>query len=72
MNTFGYEIVVSHPQPTPMLLMLSVHYSRVSQSIPNYLITTPAVPVTQYHDHSATGAPTLWHRLDKSGSRRIG
>jgi len=48
----GYEIVMTHPQPTPMLLMLSVHYSRVSHIlIPDYLITTPAVPVTQYHDH---------------------
>jgi transglutaminase-like putative cysteine protease len=47
----GYEIVVSHPQPTPMLAHLSIHYSRAAHIlIPDYLITNPAVPIAQYRD----------------------
>jgi len=47
----GYEITFTHPQPTPMLAMLNIHYSRASHIlIPDYLITNPAIPVTQYRD----------------------
>lgn len=47
----GYEIVVSHPQPTPMLAHLSIHASRVSDIITPDLITLdPPIPVRQYHD----------------------
>lgn len=47
----GYELVYDCPQPTPMLLMLNVHYTRVSNLItPDYLITTPSLPVTGYRD----------------------
>lgn len=47
----GYKIVVFHPQPTPMLAMLNVHYSRVSHLIePDYLIVKPGVLVRQYRD----------------------
>jgi transglutaminase-like putative cysteine protease len=47
----GYEIVVSHPQPTPMLAHISIHYSRAGDIlIPDYLITSPAVPVSQHRD----------------------
>jgi len=47
----GYEIIFTHPQPTPMLAMLNIHYSRASHIlVPDYLITTPAVAVTQYRD----------------------
>jgi len=35
----GYERVYDCPQPTPMLLTLSVHYTRVSDLvIPDYLV----------------------------------
>ena len=47
----GYEIKYYHPQPTPMLLMLNIHYSRASDIlVPDYLITIPSIPVTQYRD----------------------
>ena len=39
------------PQPTPMTLRLNVHYSRVSDlEWPDYLLTTPAVPVDGFRD----------------------
>jgi transglutaminase-like putative cysteine protease len=47
----GYEIHYDLPQPTPMILTLNVHYSRVSQLVrPDHLMTTPAVPTTGYRD----------------------
>ena len=48
----GYELIYDCPQPTPMILTLSVHYTRVSDIItPDYLITDPPVPVTAYRDN---------------------
>jgi len=37
--------------PTPMVLVLSIHYSRASDIvIPDHLVTSPSVPVTAYRD----------------------
>jgi len=48
----GYEIIYDCPQPTPMILTLNVHYTRVSDLIiPDHLITDPPVPLTAYHDN---------------------
>ena len=47
----GYELIYDCPQPTPMILTLSVHYSRVSDIIiPDHLIADPSVPLTAYRD----------------------
>ncbi len=47
----GYELVYDCPQPTPMMLMLHVHPSRMPDLIvPDELRTSPAVPVTHYTD----------------------
>jgi transglutaminase-like putative cysteine protease len=47
----GYELVYSCPRPTPMIVTLNVHYSRVSDLIqPDTLILRPSVPVTAYRD----------------------
>lgn len=47
----GYEIVYTCPQPTPMILTLHVHASRVSDLVgPDHLTARPAVPITAYHD----------------------
>ena len=47
----GYELIYSFPQPTPMILALSIHYSRSSDLIiPDNLITDPSVPITGYRD----------------------
>src|SRR5688572_27880182 len=47
----GYELVYDCPQPTPMALMLNVHFTRVSDLVvPDHLITSPSVPITAYRD----------------------
>jgi transglutaminase-like putative cysteine protease len=47
----GYELVYEFPQPTPMILTLNVHHSRVSDLVrPDYLVTNPAVPLIAYRD----------------------
>jgi transglutaminase-like putative cysteine protease len=47
----GYELVYSFPQPTPVILVVNVHESRVADLVvPDQLITEPAIPVTSYRD----------------------
>ena len=47
----GYELAYNFPLPTPMILTVSIHYSRVSDLIiPDYLTTHPSVPITAYRD----------------------
>ncbi|MDX2021407.1 MAG: transglutaminase family protein [Deltaproteobacteria bacterium] len=69
----GYELVYQCPQPTPMILTLSVHYGRVSDVVyPDHLMTSPSVPVTAYRDGfgnwcSRIVAPAGRIRLTASG-----
>ncbi len=47
----GYDLVYRCPQPTPMIVTLSIHYSRASDIIqPDVLRLSPAVPVRSYRD----------------------
>jgi transglutaminase-like putative cysteine protease len=47
----GYELVYRCPQPTPMLVTLSIHYGRASDLIkPDLLLLNPSVPVRAYRD----------------------
>jgi transglutaminase-like putative cysteine protease len=47
----GYELVYQCPQPTPMVLMLHIHHSRVDDIVvPDQVVTAPAVPVSAYRD----------------------
>jgi len=47
----GYELVYDCPQPTPMVLMLNIHFTRVSDLIiPDHLIINPSIPITPYRD----------------------
>ena len=47
----GFEMEYQCPGPTPMILTLSIHYSRASDLVrPDHLVTSPAVPVTAYRD----------------------
>ncbi len=47
----GYEMAFDCPQPTPMILMLSIHYTRVSDLIvPDHIVTRPSIPITAYRD----------------------
>jgi transglutaminase-like putative cysteine protease len=47
----GYELLYDFQQPTPVLLVLSVHYSRVSDiARPDHIVITPSVPIGSYRD----------------------
>lgn len=47
----GFEMEYQCPAPTPMILALSIHYSRAPDLVrPDLLVTNPAVPVSSYRD----------------------
>lgn len=47
----GYELIYDCPQPTPMMLMLNIHYTRASDIVvADHLTTNPSVPITAYRD----------------------
>jgi transglutaminase-like putative cysteine protease len=47
----GYELSYLFPQPTPMILALNIHYTRVSDIVaPDHVIIGPSVPITAYRD----------------------
>ena len=47
----GYELTYECPQPTPMILTLNVHFSRVSDLIsPDHIVTSPPIPISGYLD----------------------
>jgi transglutaminase-like putative cysteine protease len=47
----GYELEYTCPQPTPMILALSIHYSRSSDLVrPDHMVTSPAVHIRAYRD----------------------
>ena len=47
----GCELRFEFPQTTPMIVTLNVHHSRVSElEHPDYLITSPSVPIEGYRD----------------------
>jgi transglutaminase-like putative cysteine protease len=47
----GYDLVYDCPQPTPMVLMLNIHHTRVSDIVvPDHLVTTPPLSIRGYHD----------------------
>jgi transglutaminase-like putative cysteine protease len=47
----GYELIYEFPKPTPMMLMLNVHYSRSPDIVvPDRITTTPALPLNAYRD----------------------
>ena len=47
----GYELQYEFPQPTPLILMLNVHFTRVSDlEIPDHIVLKPSVPISGYRD----------------------
>lgn len=47
----GYELLYDCPQPTPMILTLHIHSTRVSDVVvPDHLVTSPSIPITAYRD----------------------
>jgi transglutaminase-like putative cysteine protease len=47
----GYELIYDCPQPTPMMLMLTIHHTRASDIVvPDRMTAEPFVPMTPYRD----------------------
>ena len=47
----GYELTYDFPQPTPLIGMLNVHYTRAADlAAPDHILTTPSVPISGYRD----------------------
>jgi transglutaminase-like putative cysteine protease len=47
----GYELQYDFPNPTPIILMLNVHFTRVSDlSVPDHIHVSPSVPLAGYRD----------------------
>jgi transglutaminase-like putative cysteine protease len=47
----GYELIYECPRPTPMMLVLNVHYTRTSDLlVPDNVTTDPTVPIAFYRD----------------------
>lgn len=47
----GFELIYSFPQPTPVILVVSIHDSRASDLVmPDRLITEPPIPIREYRD----------------------
>ena len=47
----GYELNYEFPQPTPMIITLNVHYSRVSDLVvPDHMHCSPSVAISSYRD----------------------
>jgi transglutaminase-like putative cysteine protease len=47
----GYELIYDCPQPTPMILTVNIHYTRISDIVvPDHPVITPSIPITAYRD----------------------
>jgi transglutaminase-like putative cysteine protease len=47
----GYELQYEFPQPTPVILMLNIHFTRVSDlEMPDHIVISPSVPLSGYRD----------------------
>jgi len=47
----GFELGYEFPQPTPIILMLNVHFTRVSDlTMPDSIVISPSVEVSGYRD----------------------
>jgi transglutaminase-like putative cysteine protease len=47
----GYELLYAFPQPTPAILMLNIHFTRVAGlAAPDHILIKPVVPISGYRD----------------------
>jgi hypothetical protein len=47
----GYELIYECLQSIPMILMLNIHFTRVSDLvIADHIVTSPPTPITAYRD----------------------
>lgn len=47
----GYELDYEFPQPTPVVLMLNIHFTRVSDlARSDHIVVSPSTPISGYRD----------------------
>ena len=47
----GYELVYRFQQPTPIILVVNIHYTRAADMVvPDRLVAEPSLPITGYRD----------------------
>ena len=67
--SIGYELQYSFPQPTPLIMILNVHYTRVSDlERPDHIVVQPSVPISGYRDGFGNWCSRI---LAPSGAVRI-
>ena len=60
----GYELQYEFPQPTPLIGMLNIHYSRVADlAAPDHIVILPPVRYPATATGLAIGAVGFWPRL---------
>lgn len=48
----GYELEYEFPQPTPVIFMLNIHFTRVSNlETPDHAVISPSIPISGYRDN---------------------
>lgn len=53
----GYELQYDFPQPTPVIAMLNIHFTRVSDlAMPDHIVVSPSLPISVTVTVSAIGA----------------
>src|ERR1700704_1557649 len=66
----GYEFIYDCPQPTPMMLVLNIHYTRASDIlVPDQVTTNPSVPIAAYRDSLGNWCSRIVAPKARSGSR---
>jgi transglutaminase-like putative cysteine protease len=65
----GCELIYECPQPTPMILMLNIHFSRAADIVvPDHLAIVPSLPVSAYRDSFGNWCSRI---LAPAGTTRI-
>ena len=65
----GCELGFELSQPTPLIAMLNVHFSRASDlELPDHMTTNPPVSIGSYREASETGAVASLRRRVRSRS----
>src|SRR6266566_215436 len=66
----GYELIYDCPQPTPMMLVLNIHYTRAADIlVPDHLKTDPPVPIAAYRDSFGNWCSRIVAPKGRSGYR---
>jgi transglutaminase-like putative cysteine protease len=66
----GCQLTFECPQPTPMILMLNVHHSRVSDLVaPDHVIARPSSSINSYRDSFGNWCTRL---IADAGTTRVG